>query len=294
MNKAEQTEELMTLKEAVTEYIKNLKSDIFVYNAPINNNTANIFINKILQKKDRKEIISLFLTTYGGNPHLAYRMARCIKQYYKKLRLIITGPCKSAGTLIAISSNELVFGPLGELGPLDIQLNKPDEILSSRSGLDTIQAVKVIGEHASENLNNTFIKIITLGQGNLTTKTALEIATQLTSNIFSPISAQIDPHMLGETHRMMNIAKAYGDRLKVDNIKQDGLDILISGYPSHAFVIDEVEASNLFTNVSKLLTHDQNLLNNLGTITLTPITDLNSTFICDLEEIINNNESENL
>jgi ClpP class serine protease len=41
----------------------------------------------------------------------------------------VSGYCKSAGTLIALGANELAFGEHGELGPLDVQIAKRDEVL---------------------------------------------------------------------------------------------------------------------------------------------------------------------
>ena len=43
--------------------------------------------------------------------------------------------CKSAGTLIALGASEIYMPLVSELGPLDIQLRRRDEIVGRRSGM---------------------------------------------------------------------------------------------------------------------------------------------------------------
>lgn len=80
---------------------------------------------------------------------------------------------------------------------------------------------------------------------------AAEMASKLTSNMFNPIYAQIDPVKLGETSRANAIGFEYGQRLNVtaNNLKKDALVRLITSYPSHSFVIDRKEAADLFQRV---------------------------------------------
>ena len=60
--------------------------------------------------------------------------------------LYVSGFCKSAGTLVALGAHELTMSDHGELGPLDVQLLKKDEIWETQSGLtamDTLSAYKL-------------------------------------------------------------------------------------------------------------------------------------------------------
>ena len=45
-----------------------------------------------------------------------------------KTAYFIPRRCKSAGTLLLIGATSLIISDRGELGPLDVQLSKPDEI----------------------------------------------------------------------------------------------------------------------------------------------------------------------
>jgi len=66
----------------------------------------------------------------------------------------------------------------------------------------------------------------------------------------------------------MAIAKEYGSRLiaRGKNCDSNALDRLISGYPSHGFVIDGAEASTLFRNVRDCSPDEAELLHELGNI----------------------------
>ncbi len=84
-------------------------------------------------------------------------MVRYLKKHYEggKIRLLIDGPCKSAGAMIALGVDEIAFGPRGELGPLDTQLTKQDEILFMSSGLDILQALSVVTSKLLRTVSTT-------------------------------------------------------------------------------------------------------------------------------------------
>lgn len=205
-------------------------------------------VTAALGKEPTQENCTVFLTSFGGDPHAAYRIARCLRHHYKHLRIVIPSYCKSAGTLIVIAANEVAIGDLGELGPLDVQVSKPSEIFERGSGLDIMQALQVVLQHAHEAFGRTMMEIRTAG---LSTKLAGELATKIAAGVAEPLYSQIDPNRLGEMQRAMRIAHEYGERLNKysGNLKPNALNRLVAEYPSHSFVIDRKEAKELFRNV---------------------------------------------
>ncbi|WP_444914659.1 hypothetical protein [Microbulbifer sp. TRSA007] len=188
--------------------------------------------------------------TVGGDPDAGYRIARAIGHLYPDdVRALIPDVCKSAGTLMCIGANELVICDKGELGPLDIQLSKKDEIFELASGLDISQAIAAIQSASMVTFRHLLFELKL--EGGLGTKLAAELASNLTSGLFAPIAAQIDPIRLGEHQRAMNIADAYGQRLnrKFSNTTDEQIRQLLSAYPTHGFVIDRKEAAELFSRV---------------------------------------------
>lgn len=225
--------------------------DAILYFGPIGRDGYD-HVSSILEAKPKKaEKVCITLTTYGGDPDAAYRIARAANHHYKQVEVLIPDVCKSAGTLLCVGAHRLIFGDRGELGPLDIQLSKPDELFESMSGLDIIQALSAL---QTETLDSFRSYLIDIRQGGgISTKTAADIAVHLAGCLVTPIAEKINPITLGSHLRAMNIATDYGSRLNdmVKSLKPDALNRLVSGYASHRFVIDRKEAKTLFSHVDE-------------------------------------------
>lgn len=63
-----------------------------------------------------------FIQTPGGNVDATEKLIGILHQRLKSWRIIIPSWAKSAGTVIALSSSEIVLGINSELGPIDPQL----------------------------------------------------------------------------------------------------------------------------------------------------------------------------
>jgi hypothetical protein len=242
---------------------KKNQADIFVISGDITRQLADKLIDEIYAIKEKSDNALLFLCTYGGDGDAAFIIAKTFQRYYTNLILYLSGFCKSAGTLIALGANQIVISPKGELGPLDIQLNRDDELAKRTSGLDTSSAISTIGDEAFSLFEDFFIKLIAHSGANITTKTAAEIATQLTSSLITPITSQLDPLKICETARSIRIAYDYSIRL---GAKPKIVRSLIYDYPTHSFVIGFDEAKDLFENVSLYADEDENSSIQIGKV----------------------------
>lgn len=237
------------LDSLLKEFESGNDSDVFVFNGPIRAETYRSFRQTIKQNQNRRKNALMILSTLGGSPDDGYRIARSLQQKYEKFTIYIPSLCKSTGTLMAIGASEIILGEFGELGPLDIQIRKADEVWEMSSGLNVSAALAQIENRVSESFTRFFIEM--KQNFELSTKTASEIATKLSQGIYSEIAEQIDPIQLGETNRSIRIAEYYGNSLntKSRNLKEGALERLIAAYPSHGYVIDIQEALSLFNNV---------------------------------------------
>lgn len=241
----------MSLIDDLIQHLQDLSAasekDCFVYLGGITRRGYELISDQYARKNYGEAY--LFLATYGGDPDAGFRIARSLRHHYERLTIVVPSYCKSAGTLLAIGADELVISDRGELGPLDMQLKKPDELFDMSSGLDITQAMEFLRTQAGEILKSTMVDLKV--ELEVTTKTAAEIATKLAQGLVSPIYAQIDPYKIGESQRAVSIAFSYGQRLdeKVKNLKSGALKSLVLDYPSHGFVVDRKEATNLFKNV---------------------------------------------
>jgi hypothetical protein len=224
-------------------------ADVILYSGGINDEGADKLI-KMSKEPNRAPNVFLLLTTRGGSPDAGYRMARSLQRHYKKILLYIHGLCKSAGTLVAIGADELILSDFGEFGPLDVQLGKQDELFENHSGLNITQALTSLNTRVVDLFRESLIDLRSGSRGQLSTKLASEIASRLAIGAYESIYAQVDPVQLGSIERAIQIASEYGRRLaRRDNLKPNALDLLVSGYPSHSFVIDIEEAATLFKHV---------------------------------------------
>lgn len=81
--------------------------DYYVINGPVDD-TMESGAKNAVSKSDGGEECAIFLTTYGGSADVAYRVMRLFQRRYKNIKIIVTGKCKSAGTIMAIGANTLV------------------------------------------------------------------------------------------------------------------------------------------------------------------------------------------
>ena len=99
---------------------------------------------------------------------------------------------------------------------------------------------------AFDTFEQVFITMRRKSAGIITTKTASEIASQIAVGLFSPLAERIDPSWIGQLQMSIDVALHYWARLGMDIAS---VKTLIEQYPSHSFVIDYREATELFDNV---------------------------------------------
>lgn len=223
-------------------------------------------LTRQIEKEPAAKNCFVILTTTGGDPDAAYRMGRALGHYYEHVTCFVPDICKSAGTLMAIAAHSLVVADTGELGPLDIQLSKPDEMFERSSGLDLPSALDRLQTLALISFRR-FVTDIKVG-GGISTKLASEVATNLTAALVEPIVSQIDPVRVGEHNRAMQIVIEYGDRLndKFRNLRDNAIMRLAGSYPHHAFVIDRKEATEIFHDVRGPNEYERHVLSVLGRV----------------------------
>ena len=240
-------------------------TDTFIYNGPISRGYDLDFMEEI-SNNGSSDKCKLILVTQGGDPDSAYKIGRYIQDCYQSFSILVSGVCKSAGTLLAISANELIFTPYGELGPLDVQMQKEDKIMTTTSGLNTTEAFNAIEGRAKDTYHSLIGEILALSDGITSLRTTLSAASDMVSSLYGPIFSQIDPEEVGSRSRAMRIGEEYALRLnsKWSNLKQEAIEHLSRKYPSHSFVIDFGEAKLLFENLRKANEEEINTVKELG------------------------------
>lgn len=261
------TEEVQLAKvRKISDRIANATdTDVMLINSPMLRGLDDQLYS-LLNSTPRRTNVLLILVTPGGDPDAAYRISKLLQTYYSKFTILVSGYCKSAGTLVVLGAHELVMSNVGELGPLDVQISKRDELGELSSGLVSAEALIVLQKKGFEMFETYFIAIKDRSEGQITFKTASEIAVKLTVGLLEPVYSQIDPIQVGETARYMKIGQDYGKRLAAGgkNLKPRTLFSLTETYPSHGFVIDRDEASRMFNAVRPPNIDEVELIEALG------------------------------
>jgi len=244
--------------------------DIIIINKPVFSPFDTDLAQLTRSRKHRRKNVYVILVTEGGSGEVAYRACRMLQMTYRHITVVVSGWCKSAGTLFCAGANDLIVSRDGELGPIDVQLRRSDEIGERDSGLAIDAAFDGLSEASLKLFEKYMLGIKEKSFGSVTFKTAADIAAQMAVGLVAPIFAQLDPIKVGEIHRSVRVAEEYAKRLSMigQNIKRDSdfdaINMLVRGYPSHGFVIDFIEAHLIFKRLSLAKRPSANMLSHLN------------------------------
>ncbi len=257
----------------ISEAEAGLDADVILINTAMTPGVEELVRTAIDGRESHRDAAFVVLVTEGGDADTAYQIGIALQAAYENITVCIAGWCKSAGTLIAICADQLVLGPRGQMGPIDVQIAKRDELGDRDSGLVLTAALDSLRDQAFTMFERYMMEIKQRSGGAVTFRTAADIATRLTIGMMAPIFEKIDPVRMGADQRAQNVGRDYAIRLNLrpGNLSNDSaLSMLLNGYSSHSFVIDLSESERLFTEVKSLDGHAQTVVAILGKLALVP------------------------
>lgn len=222
-----------------------------------------LFISSTIQGSDvltvRKALggheggpLDAIVASPGGDVGAAYLVARELRRRFARLTVYVPLQAKSAATLLCLAADELVVGSLGELGPLDQQYDekqKADFPLST-SRLVPFRALEQLQRVAADTYDDLVNRI--LAKSGMRPFEACTKAAELTSNLYGPLYAQVDPTRVAECVRGLELGAEYAVRLlsryRPEIEDKQGRKIihnLVHAYPSHSFILDLEELTDL-------------------------------------------------
>jgi hypothetical protein len=84
------------------------------------------FIEMVQKVPSEHKKIDLFLATLGGSAHQVSRFVNCLRSHFEEVDFIIPSFCMSAGTLFALSGDNIWMTERACLGPIDPQVPTKD------------------------------------------------------------------------------------------------------------------------------------------------------------------------
>lgn len=137
------------LKEMITNALLELEvktdSDVLCYSGPIVDGNENIFLDIIEElacDANKRDNLSVVLTTTGGSAMAVERYVNIIRKHYKKVSFIVPDYAYSAGTIFCMSGDEIWMDYFSVLGPIDPQVkNKEGKFVPALGYLDKVNGL---------------------------------------------------------------------------------------------------------------------------------------------------------
>lgn len=134
-NPKELEEELLKL---ISKYNKTRKTNLFVFFTASNKGIQSaslehddyFVICDLLRNLNQKKI-DVMLETPGGSGEAAEDIVKFLRSHFEEVNFIICGKAMSAGTILALSADEIFMTETGSLGPIDAQMRIGRSVLSA-------------------------------------------------------------------------------------------------------------------------------------------------------------------
>lgn len=137
-------------------YAANLSTQI---RAPISVDYSDLLpINDQLGNLNGKAL-DFIIETPGGHGEVAEDIVKLLRGKYDDVAAIVPGSAKSAGTLIVMSSDDILMEPASALGPIDAQISWKGKVFSADALLEGINRIKKEVTDSGE-LNLAYLPIL--------------------------------------------------------------------------------------------------------------------------------------
>lgn len=124
---------------------KKTNSDVLSYYGPIMDGNENVFLDiveELAKDPNKKDNLSIILTTTGGSAMAVERYVNIIRKHYKKVSFIVPDYAYSAGTIFCMSGDEIFMDYFSVLGPIDPQVrNKEGNFVPALGYLDKVNSL---------------------------------------------------------------------------------------------------------------------------------------------------------
>ena len=92
-------------------------------------------------REERGETLAVILDTPGGVVEVVERIVRVLRHHYSEVKFIIPDKAMSAGTVLAMSGDDILMDYHSCLGPIDPQLEKDGRLVPALSYLSQFEAL---------------------------------------------------------------------------------------------------------------------------------------------------------
>lgn len=206
--------------------------------------------HRILADIGHQEHISVIVQSRGGFPDDAYKLANVIHEFGDQVTFVIPSFANSAATLLCLSGNRILMGPIAELGPtnpvmdVDERLIIPTVLEPGGTSVDRKEWDELPKRQMAAHALRDFLR----AAGVLTSDGDYDhekLSVYMTKGI-------LNPFLLGDFERSGKISVQYAENLlrmymfqgeaDADTKASETARILCEGYYDHSYPIGRKEA----------------------------------------------------
>jgi len=176
------------LRKLILEYNSLMNTHLFIFAADACKNIPDMpicqkdyyIIYDMLSNKHDINSIHVYLETPGGSGEAAEDIINFLRKHFNEVWFVISGEAKSAGTIIALSGDEILMTETASLGPIDAQVPLGRSVISASDYMEWVLAKQA--EATETGILNHFdaIVIAQITPGELLSiKNSLEFAKDL-------------------------------------------------------------------------------------------------------------------
>ena len=122
-------EQTLIRRKLIEEIQNKTKRKLITYVANFSSPAGNIIhddvllLHDVLKSIEFPKELDILIHSPGGIVEAAEKFVSLVRENVTSFRVIIPDMAKSAATLISLSSDEILMSSIGELGPIDPQIN---------------------------------------------------------------------------------------------------------------------------------------------------------------------------
>jgi hypothetical protein len=151
---------LAELKRLILNYNESRNTYLFVYDIAIDKPSYltsleqhdYYWIHRMLSDKKDVEKLDFYIETHGGSGETVEEIQRFLRSHFKEVYFVVTGEAKSAGTLLALSGDDIFMTETGSLGPVDAQMPIGRSTISADSYMEWVE--QKMADAEAGNLNS--------------------------------------------------------------------------------------------------------------------------------------------
>jgi hypothetical protein len=183
------------------------------------------------------ENLAIFLYTPGGDTIVGWGLVNLLRQYCKKLKVLVPFQALSCGTLIALGADEIVMGKHGLLSPVDPSVSSPFN--PPAPGIQQPGAISLLPVSVED-----MIGFLDLAKKEIGLKSEESMVS-----ILKVLADKVHPLALGAVYRAREQTSSLAKRLLLTH-SSDGAKIdrivkrLTQELPTHNYLIGRAEAEN--------------------------------------------------